>query len=75
MQKIPLESLDNKISTLIKKAIGGEEIIFSEHERPVAKIEPLHNGKKQRKFGSAKGIILYMSDDFNETPDDFKDYM
>lgn len=67
MQKIPLESLDKNISALIKKALGGEEVIFSEGEKPVAKVEPLHIGKKQRRFGSAKGIILYMADDFNET--------
>ena len=27
------------------------------------------------RFGSAKGIIIYMSDDFDEPLDDFKEYM
>jgi len=75
MHAIPLESLDKKISLLVKKAIKGEEVIFVEQEKPVAKIEPIPINKKPLKFGSGKGSILYMADDFNETPEDFKDYM
>ena len=31
--------------------------------------------KRQAKAGSAKGLILYMADDFDAPLDDFKDYM
>lgn len=31
--------------------------------------------KQKRQFGSGKGIIKYMSPDFNEPLDDLKDYM
>ena len=77
MQKIPLESLDKKISSIIKKAIEGEEVIFLEDEKPVAKVEALHNGKKTvaSARGCARDIVLYIADDFNETPEDFKDYI
>ncbi len=75
MQTIPLENLDKSFSALIKKAIAGEIIIFSEHEKPVAKVEPIQQGKKPLKFGSGKGTILYIAKDFNETPEDFKDYI
>ena len=30
---------------------------------------------KKRQFGSHKGLIKHMSDDFDEPLDDFKDYM
>ncbi len=30
---------------------------------------------KERKFGAMKGLVTYMSDDFDEPLDDFKDYM
>ena len=77
MHKIPIESLNKKISSLVKKAIKGEEVIFSDQEKPVAKIEPLTTAKKPVKLarGCAKDIILYMADDFDETPEDFKDYI
>ncbi len=75
MQTIPLENLDKNLSAIIKMAIAGEKIIFSEGEKPVAKIEPIQQGKKPITFGSAKGSILYIADDFDETPEDFKDYV
>ena len=30
---------------------------------------------KERKFGTMKGLITYMADDFDEPLEDFKDYM
>ncbi|MBC8486458.1 MAG: DUF2281 domain-containing protein [Bacteroidetes bacterium] len=30
---------------------------------------------KKRKFGCGKGIFTYVSDDFDESLDDFKEYM
>jgi len=77
MQKIPMESLDKQFSSLIKKAIDGEEVIFLEDEKPVARLEPLLNEKKPVALarGAAKNVVLYMADDFNDTPEDFEDYM
>ncbi|KAA9346737.1 DUF2281 domain-containing protein [Larkinella humicola] len=30
---------------------------------------------KERKFGTMKGLVTYMADDFDAPLDDFKDYM
>ena len=34
-----------------------------------------HNPKLKRKFGSLKGFITYMADDFDAPLDEFKEYM
>lgn len=77
MQTIPLENLDKNLSAIIKMAIAGEKIIFSEGEKPVAKIEPIQSPKKPvaDARGCAKDIILFIADDFDETPEDFKGYV
>jgi hypothetical protein len=31
--------------------------------------------QKTRNFGSMKGLVLYMADDFDDTPEDFNDYL
>jgi hypothetical protein len=31
--------------------------------------------KKDRRFGSMKGLVVHISDDFDEPLEDFKDYM
>lgn len=33
------------------------------------------NSKPQRRFGSMKGLVVEIADDFDEPIDDFKDYM
>jgi Protein of unknown function (DUF2281) len=35
---------------------------------------PPEQPKKVRQFGSMKGLIVYMSEDFNESLDEFKEY-
>ena len=34
-----------------------------------------HQPKHRDLFGSMKGVVTYMADDFNEPLDDFEDYM
>jgi Protein of unknown function (DUF2281) len=35
---------------------------------------PSEQPKKVRQFGSMKGLVVYMSEDFNESLDEFKEY-
>jgi hypothetical protein len=41
-------------------------------EQPISTLRPV---KKQRNFGSMKGLVLYMSPDFNAPLEDFNEYM
>ena len=44
--------------------------------RKLIKIEkPKTTKKKPLQFGSMKGLVIHMADDFNEPLEDFKDYM
>lgn len=38
-------------------------------------LRALHPPKRTPKFGSAKSLVTYMSDDFDAPSDDFNDYM
>ncbi len=62
-------------SDLIKQTMGGNEVIITKEGQPIAKLVSLAGkNKRKRQFGSAKGLIK-MADDFDETPDDFRDYL
>lgn len=39
------------------------------------KFEKINKPKKNRKFGSMKGLVVHISDDFDAPLEDFKDYM
>jgi prevent-host-death family protein len=60
-------------SELVRKALLGEEVIIAKDNKPLLKLVPLQPSKGARKPGSAKGQVR-MASDFEETPEDFKEY-
>jgi antitoxin (DNA-binding transcriptional repressor) of toxin-antitoxin stability system len=48
-------------------------VIIARDNKPVLKLVPVETPAQPRKPGTAKGRI-WMSPDFDETPEDFRDY-
>lgn len=63
-----------KLSELVDKALAGEEVIIARANKPLLKLVPYHDRSRKLKPGSARGQI-WMSDDFDEPLEDFKEYM
>ncbi len=63
------------LSKLIQEALNGNEVIIARDNRPVVRLDVLPEMRSGRRIGNAKGLILSMSDDFDEPLDDFRDYM
>lgn len=66
IEKLPADK-QKEVEDFIRYKIGVEN-------------EPMHilaepQGKNGRGYGSLKGLITYISDDFDEPLEDFKDYM
>jgi prevent-host-death family protein len=62
-----------QFSSLVRKAIAGEEIVIAKDNKPLVKLVALSEPRQARKPGSAKGRVR-LSPDFDQTPEDFKDY-
>jgi prevent-host-death family protein len=73
MSQVELEEAKEQLTELIEKAAKGEEIVITRDRLPVARLVAV-SGKRDRQFGSAKGLIE-MADDFDAPVDDFSDYM
>ncbi len=73
--QVTIHEAKTHLSRLIRKALQGEEIIIARGKQPVARLEPLKEAMTERRTGSVKGLILYMSDDFDEPMNDFQEYM
>jgi len=56
-----------------QRALAGEEIIVAKGENPVAKIVPIPAFKKERTLGGGKGIVKYISSDFDDSVEEFPD--
>jgi len=65
----------NPMSKLIQAAVNGKQVIIARGNKPVVRLEVLPEARSHRIIGNAKGLILSMSDDFDEPIDDFKEYM
>ncbi|MDP8566431.1 type II toxin-antitoxin system Phd/YefM family antitoxin [Methylophilus aquaticus] len=63
-------------SSLVKKAMMGEEVIIAKDNKPLLKLSPIVPEKpKKPQPGTGKGSILYIADDFDATPEGFEDYV
>jgi prevent-host-death family protein len=75
MPNVDIKQAENCFTDLVDQAIEGHEIIITREGRPVVKLIAIGDkNKRKRQFGSAKGLIE-ISDDFDDTPEDFRDYM
>ncbi len=73
MAHIDLAQAKSQLETLIERVAQGEEVVITKSDQPVARLSAVH-GSRQRQFGSVKGKI-WMSDDFDEPLEDFREYM
>ena len=74
MQVVDINQATQHLTELIDLTLGGDEIFITKDGQTVVKLVPVKKAKKQRQFGSAKGLIK-IADDFDEPLEDFKEYM
>jgi prevent-host-death family protein len=73
MEAVSIHEAKTHFSRLVARAEAGEEIIVRRGPTPVAKIVAYHAPTTPRVPGSLRGRIS-MSDDFDETPEEFAEY-
>jgi len=73
---ITVEEAQINLKELIHQVAAGQEIIITENQQPVARLVSELPKKKQRPApGLGKGSIIYMAPDFDESLEEFKEYM
>ena len=74
MQTVTVAEAAEKLTDLIDAALQGEEIVITKGDRTV-QLTPKQPVKRYpAKAGTAKGQV-WMSDDFDEPLEEFKEYM
>ncbi len=56
---------------IVRRALQGEDIVIAKDNHPLLRLVPVQGPQGERVPGSAKNQILYVSSDFDETPEDF----
>ena len=74
MQTVTVAEAAEKLTDLIDAALQGEEIVITKGDR-IIQLTPKQPVKRYpAKAGTAKGQV-WMSDDFDELLEEFKEYM
>ncbi len=74
MRQIDISQATNHPESLFQAALEEDEIIIMQNNQPMFKILRINQLKKRRQSGSARGLI-FMSPDFDEPLEDFREYM
>ena len=72
---VNIHEAKTQLSKLIQAALNGKQVIIARGNKPIVRLEVLPEAQGKRKIGNAKGLILKMADDFDESLDDFGEYM
>jgi antitoxin (DNA-binding transcriptional repressor) of toxin-antitoxin stability system len=62
------------LSSLVKRAAAGEEILIAKNGKPLARLTRLQNPNSGSLFGAFAGKI-HMADDFDQLPEEFAPYL
>jgi antitoxin (DNA-binding transcriptional repressor) of toxin-antitoxin stability system len=79
MVQVSLDEAKERLPDLIDAAARGETVLIEKAGEQGAQVVQLvavpQHPRRRPKFGSAKGLIIYMADDFDAPLDDFREYM
>jgi antitoxin (DNA-binding transcriptional repressor) of toxin-antitoxin stability system len=76
MTTVTVEEAQAKLPELIDHLHPGEELVILRNQQPIAKLVGESSSvRRQRQPGSAKDVILRMSEDFDAPLEDFREYM
>jgi len=70
VESVNIYDAKTRLSQLIEKAAGGEDVVLSRNGKPVARITQLGAGSRGVKFGVLKGRIRIAQDFDAPLPED-----
>lgn len=70
--RVNIHEAKSQLSKLIEEAQAGEEVIVSKAGTPMVRLTPLHGRPPRRVPGAWSGKV-WMTSDFDETPEDIID--
>jgi prevent-host-death family protein len=70
MTSVTIDEAKTQLSKLIERVEGGEEVIITRDEKPVARLVPYVQERPQRSFGSIRGKAWLDESFWEPLPDD-----
>ena len=65
-----------RFDELMERTLKGEDVVIVENGLPLVRFVPVQGMRSDRMLDGAKGLIVYMAEDFNAPLDDlFSEYV
>ena len=74
MAQFNIAEAKTQFSTLVQRALMGEEVIIARDNKPVLRLVPVKEPQQPRTPGTARGEV-WLAPDFDATPEDFGEYV
>lgn len=68
MKIVNMHAAKTNLSELIRRALGGEEIVIARDGRPVARLVPVEQDTPRRRFGALEGKLEVTAGFFEPLP-------
>jgi prevent-host-death family protein len=75
IEKIGIFETKTRLSELIDRVEQGQVFVVTRRGKPVAELRPVTPARRPLTRGCARNSGYWMAPDFDETPDDFADYI
>jgi prevent-host-death family protein len=70
-QTVSVDQAKDRLQDLLAQALAGNDVVITDHGKPVARLVPVTRSKKKRVAGLNRGTI-WTSEDFDKPlPDEF----
>ncbi|MGB0955434.1 MAG: type II toxin-antitoxin system Phd/YefM family antitoxin [Panacagrimonas sp.] len=70
MKMFNIQKARRQLSTLIRAAEDGEEVIIARANKPAVRLIPLRSDTHPRRLGEAKGLVK-IAEDFDSLPEGY----
>jgi antitoxin (DNA-binding transcriptional repressor) of toxin-antitoxin stability system len=75
MRKVTIHEAKTHLSRLIQEALNGQEIVITKGRKPLVRLDVLPEARAERRLDGAKGVVEFVSEDFDAALPDFREYM
>lgn len=74
MITVGLYEAKTRLSKLIRDAETGQDVVITRHGKPVVRLVPVNDTALERELGHFRDGV-WIAEDFDETPEEFGDYL
>lgn len=74
MKIVTIHQAKTHLSRLIQEVLDGEEIVIAKGKTPLVRLVIHPSARPCRTPGADEGLIIHMSDDFDDPLEDFAEY-